>query len=191
MISIISAEQFNIVPWKNGRGQTTELLINPGGHLDDFDWRISIADMVADGVFSSFDGFTRQLVLHSGEGLALTHRRNNQQVQQDILNKPLDIVTFDGGDHTDGCLTSGPVKNFNVMSKTAKYHSHVQTYRNHQSIQLPCCTHCFVYCVAGQVSLTGQNITVLAGQLLHLTPQTDANLIISGQQMVVISLSRR
>ena len=53
MINIITPEQFNTIPWKNGKGQTTELAISENGSIDDFDWRLSIASVVEDGAFSS------------------------------------------------------------------------------------------------------------------------------------------
>ena len=41
------------MPWKNGGGQTTEIVVHPAGAtLAEFDWRVSIADVDADGPFS-------------------------------------------------------------------------------------------------------------------------------------------
>ena len=190
-INIITPDQFNIVPWKNGKGQTTELIINPGGSLTDFDWRLSIADMVSDGVFSSFAGMQRHLILHSGQGLTLTHSQNDHQIQQDTLNAPLDIAAFDGAFYTAGDLSAGAVKNFNVMSKTATYHSQVSTYFDHQSIELPHCAHCFVYCLEGQASLTPANKTLQAGQLLHLDHYNDNQQTISGEKLIVVAIESK
>ena len=52
MINIIAPKQFKTVAWKNGLGETTELAINRGGTLNSFDWRLSMASVVEDGVFS-------------------------------------------------------------------------------------------------------------------------------------------
>ena len=43
---------FTRMPWKNGGGQTTELVRNsPDG---DYSWRLSLADIDLNGPFSSF-----------------------------------------------------------------------------------------------------------------------------------------
>jgi len=54
MLTIISPQQFKQIPWKNGKGTTTELAISDGGTLDHFAWRLSIASVVEDGEFSDF-----------------------------------------------------------------------------------------------------------------------------------------
>ena len=57
------------VPWKNGGGTTAEVAVHPpGAGLDDFDWRISMADVAVDGPFSRFPGVDRTLVLAEGRG---------------------------------------------------------------------------------------------------------------------------
>jgi environmental stress-induced protein Ves len=60
------------MPWKNGGGQTTEIAVSAGASLADFDWRVSIAEINADGPFSAFAGVDRTLVLLSGAGVRLT-----------------------------------------------------------------------------------------------------------------------
>ena len=76
---IITPEQFTLVPWKNGLGYTTELAINDGGTLEKFDWRLSIASVTADGAFSSFAGYQRNLVLIEGSGLTLDHQNGGHR----------------------------------------------------------------------------------------------------------------
>lgn len=46
-------------PWKNGGGETAEILAFPAGAgFDDFSWRISTAIVAASGPFSAFPGWT-------------------------------------------------------------------------------------------------------------------------------------
>ena len=45
MLNIIPPSQFKSIPWKNGKGTTTELAVSAGGSMQDFDWRISMADV--------------------------------------------------------------------------------------------------------------------------------------------------
>lgn len=60
------------VPWKNGGGTTAEVAVHPPGTgFDAFDWRISMADVAADGPFSRFPGVDRTLVLAEGRDLVL------------------------------------------------------------------------------------------------------------------------
>ena len=48
-------------PWRNGGGVTRELASSPEG-VDDFDWRVSIAEVTASGDFSRFPGVDRTIV---------------------------------------------------------------------------------------------------------------------------------
>src|SRR5688500_12512282 len=64
------------VPWKNGRGMTTELALwPPGASLErgDFDWRISKASFDTAGPFSTFAGCERILIVTRGAGVLLDH----------------------------------------------------------------------------------------------------------------------
>lgn len=114
-LRIVSAARAPRMPWKNGGGSTTELAIGPPeATLADFDWRLSIAHVAADGPFSSFPGIDRTLVLIEGAGIDLivdeTHNR---------LRPGTPPLSFDGAATTAGALAAGPIRDFNVMSKRA------------------------------------------------------------------------
>jgi len=106
MIKFISPQSFKQIPWKNGKGITTELAISDGGTLDSFDWRISIASVVEDGPFSNFSGYLRNLILIQGKGIRLNHDNHTT----DVLGSILDLATFDGSSQTIGTLINGPIK---------------------------------------------------------------------------------
>ena len=89
-MKIIPPEQFKKIPWKNGKGITTELAINNGGTLNDFEWRISIASVDVDGEFSDFTGYLRNLILVAGNGIDLQYDSG----KVDRLNNILSFVTF-------------------------------------------------------------------------------------------------
>ena len=60
------------MPWRNGGGVTWEIARSPDGPKDDdFDWRISIAEVAAGGPFSAFPGIDRVLVRIGAEPLTL------------------------------------------------------------------------------------------------------------------------
>ena len=130
-INIKTPEQFKNVPWKNGKGTTTELAINKNGSLDNFDWRISIASVAENGLFSNFSGYTRNLTLIAGNGIDLHHYHNDVS-KIHSLQSILDVSVFDGGSATTGELHKGEILDFNVIVKTDKYA--IETFsKNHSS----------------------------------------------------------
>ena len=61
------------MPWQNGGGNTYEVARAPdGAGSTAFTWRISIAEVVNDGPFSSLPGIDRMIVLIEGAQMALT-----------------------------------------------------------------------------------------------------------------------
>ncbi|NNM57702.1 HutD family protein [Acidocella sp.] len=70
---IIESAGYRQMPWKNGAGTTTEIAVSPSGATtDDFDWRISMAQVGSDGWFSEFPGIDRTLAVLVGNGLDLS-----------------------------------------------------------------------------------------------------------------------
>ena len=54
--------------WKNGGGTTGDVAVYPpGSDLDNFDWRVSVAEVTTAGPFSCFDGVERTLVVLEGD----------------------------------------------------------------------------------------------------------------------------
>ena len=74
-LRIFGPGDFRVMPWKNGAGSTTELLIDPPGATlaGGFRWRVSMATVAESGPFSSFPGLDRTLLLLEGEGMELDH----------------------------------------------------------------------------------------------------------------------
>ena len=82
------------MPWKNGRGKTTEVAIHPVDSSlaeGDFVWRISGAEITEPGSFSLFPGFERILAVWSGQSLLL---EKNGKIQVVLPMKP---TSFSGG----------------------------------------------------------------------------------------------
>lgn len=78
---------------------------------DDWDWRLSIAEIERDAPFSAFPGIDRELVLLSGNGLRL--RFDDGQVHE--LQPPHDKLRFAGERAVTGELREGPTQDFNLM----------------------------------------------------------------------------
>ncbi|WP_329247751.1 HutD family protein [Streptomyces sp. NBC_01478] len=111
MIRALPASARTPVPWKNGGGVTREIAAWPeGAGMDDFAWRVSLAEVAADGPFSAFPDVDRTLTLVEGAGMDLTVGGARHLV--DTRYVPRD---FRGDVPTDCRLLDGPVVNLNVM----------------------------------------------------------------------------
>lgn len=107
------------VPWKNGGGSTTEIMIEPpGAQFHDFDWRISLATISQDGPFSLFPGVDRTLALVEGPGVTLDVDDSGRFV----LGEEDTIIEFAGESAIQATLNGGPTIDFNVMTRRAVCH---------------------------------------------------------------------
>ena len=96
------------MPWKNGKGTTRELLIEPEGALfprDPFLWRLSSAPIRESTVFSQFPGYARLLMVLTGEGL---------QINGTPL-LPLQMLSFSGDEITEAKLASSEVLDLGLI----------------------------------------------------------------------------
>src|SRR5512134_723973 len=87
--------------WRNGGGWTRELLALPGA----VDWRVrvSVADIEADGPFSSFPGVQRTFAVLEGAGVELTIDGRAHRV-----DPASDALQFAGSAATHCRLLNGP-----------------------------------------------------------------------------------
>ncbi|MFT3663983.1 HutD family protein [Piscinibacter sp.] len=97
--------------WRNGAGWTREIAAGPGG--EDFDWRLSVAEVEREAPFSAFPGVDRCIVVLSGEGMAL-HDEAGALVQS---LRPLEPWSFAGERALHARLPSGACRDFNVMTR--------------------------------------------------------------------------
>lgn len=111
---ILRAADFRTMPWKNGGGETTEIVVSPpGASMDDFDWRVSMARVASDGPFSIFPGIDRSLTLLEGAGISL-HIAGMGAHHLTSASEPL---AFPGDVATHGILSDGPILDLNVMTR--------------------------------------------------------------------------
>ncbi|MET2827378.1 HutD/Ves family protein [Mesorhizobium shangrilense] len=114
---ILRAAEYRSMPWKNGGGVTTEIVVSPtAAGLDDFDWRVSMARVENGGPFSQFAGIDRTLAVLEGEGISL-----------DIAGRPPVAVTraaaplsFPADAPTIAALIAGPITDLNVMTRRSR-----------------------------------------------------------------------
>ena len=138
---------YKVMPWKNGAGSTTELLIDPpGATLEAFHWRVSMAAVAASGPFSSFPGIDRTLLLLEGGGLELDSGPHGRA----LLPGPLVPAGFSGDWKTHGRLLDGPCRDFNVMSDRTRVRQSVCVLRpGADALALPPAMTLLVYCAQG------------------------------------------
>ncbi|HRN61047.1 MAG TPA: HutD family protein [Luteimonas sp.] len=106
---VIPANEYRRVRWRNGAGWTREIHVEPGG--EDWDWRLSIAEIEQDAPFSAFPGVDRELVLLSGNGLRLHF--GDGEVHE--LLPPHQRLRFSGERAVSGELLDGRTEDFNLM----------------------------------------------------------------------------
>ena len=109
--SVLRFGDYRRMRWKNGAGWTSEILRMPD--RDDWDWRLSIAQIDEDAPFSAFPGVERELVLLDGNGLRL---RFEDGAVHDLL-PPHGRLRFSGERAAYGELLDGPTRDFNLMWK--------------------------------------------------------------------------
>lgn len=115
----LKPEDYVTKPWKNGQGVTRDVILWPAA--DDFDIRVSLADIPPVSTFSAFPGITRHITRLSGDAMTLTFA--DGQVERLALMTPL---TFDSG-KAPSCEASGTeVRVLNVMTRAITWRSSVK-----------------------------------------------------------------
>ena len=109
---VIEAAEVAAQPWRNGGGQTRELLAWPAG--DAWQVRVSRADIDRDGPFSAFPQVQRWFAVLQGEGVALQFPGHIRS-----LGTADEALQFDGA-LAPGCrLIAGPTQDLNLMLRSA------------------------------------------------------------------------
>ena len=107
MLRVVNPALLAASPWKNGGGVTREIA---RGEADGtLLWRLSIAEVSADGPFSAFEGLARILTVIEGAGLRLA------MPDRTVVAAPFRPVAFSGDTRVEGILADGPVRDFNVI----------------------------------------------------------------------------
>lgn len=122
-MKILHATDFRPMPWKNGGGETTEIIVSPlGASMNDFDWRVSIARVTSDGPFSLFPGIDRSLTLLEGLGMTL----EIAGIGEYHLTTASDALAFSGDVAVQSRLSAGSILDLNVMTRRGLYSSVVE-----------------------------------------------------------------
>jgi environmental stress-induced protein Ves len=107
-VTLLPAADRVDVPWRNGGGVTREIAVYPGGD-EEFLWRLSIAEVEADGPFSAFTGYRRVITVLTGAGMRLTVDGVAHEIG------PLAPFEFPGAAATSCTLPGGPISDLNLI----------------------------------------------------------------------------
>jgi uncharacterized protein len=111
-MNVVSFAELKAVPWKNVLGITREIAVEPmGATMDDFVWRVSIADVDTASPFSRFPGIDRTIVLLEGDGFTMTIDTEHEHA----LTTPCLPFAFAGEATVEVALAGGATRDFNLM----------------------------------------------------------------------------
>ena len=115
-LEVLRAAERTAVPWKNAGGLTREVVVSPpGSDLQDFDWRVSIADVRTAGAFSVFVGVERLIAIISGRLSLVIDARAPL-----TLTPESDAVAFAGETPVFAEPLGGSVTDLNVMTRRSR-----------------------------------------------------------------------
>lgn len=146
-MNLIRRADLTDLPWKNRGGITREITAAYDGNT--VLWRLSLADVTADGAFSRFEGLARILTVVAGNGMALNAPHKTLRAN---LNEP---VSFEGALKIRSVLNGGPVQAFNLIYDPAKCIANVKPIEGpyHVKLQSDLQTTKAVFCSRGKVEI--------------------------------------
>lgn len=174
-------------PWKNGRGQTLDILLLPenSAHAN-FDLRFALSPISEDGPFSSFPGVDRVTTMVEGTALELLFDASRRRLEK---FKP---CRFDAGLTPTAKLIDGPSRVINVMARRDVWDvvecdvtSGVNRYCDEGDLL-------FLYAVSGASSVTAGEFEMTLGssESLFITDAREA-IALSGGCVVFAHLKNR
>ena len=184
---ILRATDYRRMPWKNGGGETREIMVSPAGAtLDSLDWRVSLATVATDGPFSAFQGVQRTLCVIRGAGIRL----QVGDAPPIMLLESSAPYSFDGEATTSATLIDGAIVDLNVMSRRGRWRHTVKRLicDGEQQIELSSplvivfCQRGQLLCAAGNESgyLASEDCAVMDGEapLISLRADEPAEILV-------------
>lgn len=144
------------MPWKNGGGETREIVVSPAGAtLETLDWRVSLATVAEDGPFSVFKGVQRTLCVIHGSGIQL-QTGDRAPVDLHVTSAP---YAFDGEVATSARLIAGPIEDLNVMSRRGRFRHGVRRLAFNDTLLLDTNAQTLIiYCQRGDLQCSAGNL---------------------------------
>lgn len=115
---VIEQAAWRAQPWKNGRGTTNEIwrLPETGGD-DDYDLRVSVAELTESGPFSRFPGYRRWSFLVGTAPVDLTYDLRASSEPAVSLVAPGEHIELPGDLAITAHLRAGPTHLLNVLAR--------------------------------------------------------------------------
>jgi len=176
----LTPADYRRMPWRNGGGTTTEILVEPEGvdvAKERFHYRVSIAEVASDGPFSRFDGYDRHIMLLSGAGMTLDCGRHGRI---DLVT-PFEPQAFSGDWEVHGALVAGAVRDFNVIVDRARASSSlaVRVLAEREGLTLAPATASVVHVISGALDQAVEGDTLVADASIELVARAPARVAIA------------
>jgi environmental stress-induced protein Ves len=167
------------MPWKNGRGRTRELAVHPSGAgMDDFLWRLSIAEVDSAAPFSAFPGIDRVIALLAGDGFTMTLDDGSSHA----LTTPCAPFAFPGEAGVDVALAGGPSRDFNLMLRRGRARGGIEAWRGAGARQADART-VLVYCAHGRIDCADGSLQ--AGDAWRPAASTGGTVILHAEALAL------
>lgn len=153
---------YRIMPWPNGKGSTTELLVFPkGSSLGDASatWRVSMAAVPESGPFSRLPAYQRIITVVKGAGFRL-----RGDMGTDTTVTPGNTFDFSGAEEIFCEVMKGACIDLNVIYKRTQVKAELQLCENpHYSIHTEEGLTLIMVCLEGSIALKayGKRKTIL------------------------------
>lgn len=131
---LLRAANHRRMPWKNGLGVTTEMVVEPGGAtLQSFDWRLSMARIDAEGQFSSFPNIDRLLMVLEGNlHLAIEGRETIElAAESEAVKFPGELAVVATLPQRAG-VSARPVTDLNLMVRRGRHEPRMRRFEIQQ-----------------------------------------------------------
>jgi environmental stress-induced protein Ves len=153
---VLRAHDRSVTHWKNGGGLTREVAADAStAGLEDFVWRVSLADIAQSGPFSSFAGVDRIITVVDGAGMELIVDGASHTIAD-----PYEPYSFPGDAVTDCRLLSGPVVDLNVMTRRTRATAHVRVAREGFSVAPRTGVMVLVIALTGTAAVEESDVTL-------------------------------
>jgi hypothetical protein len=149
---MLRAEDRAPKPWRNGGGLTYDVAsAPPGAGFEDFDWRISFAQVASEGPFSFFPNVDRTLTLARGRGMTLVFGDGAR-----ALTSASDPLSFPGDVPVVSRLADGPILDLNVMTRRGRFAHRVRRLGAAETDLAPKAPIAFLACLEGEALLEAE-----------------------------------
>jgi environmental stress-induced protein Ves len=167
--------------WANGLGRTVELYRREDV-MGNLLIRLSVADVVADGPFSSLPGIDRILTLIEGDGFDLDFAGAVPPAPARLFRP----VAFSGDWQTSAIHLRGPSRDFNLMTRRGAFAAEVEHLGpGTHTIGTADAALLALYVVAGNARLSAASTVGDLGDLLLIEAENQLTMNLSGDALVI------